>query len=314
LCFVVFGVKYGLWRGEKAHSKMTFGGVEGRRLTAAFGSDRVPVMSEAPPIVLSIAGFDPSSGAGITADIKTITAHGCYGVSAITALTVQSTAGVRRVAAVDAKLLVDSLEELRRDVKVSAVHIGMLGNGEVAGVVADFLERFRPPNVVLDPVLKSSSGSSLLDESGIGVLTRRLFPLADLITPNVDEAAALTGMEVGNSEQIRRAAKKLHELGAKAVVVTGGHLDSAIDVLSVAAEVQTFRAERVDSRNTHGTGCAFSTAVACQLAMGRGLTLAVLLAKAYVLGAVRNSYAIGSGRGPVNHVYGMRNRTGPRAD
>jgi len=262
-------------------------------------------MSQAPPIVLTIAGFDPSSGAGVTADIKTIAAHGCYGVSAITALTVQSTAGVREVVPAGPKLLALTLEELWRDVKVSAVHIGMLGNGDVVSKVADFLEEVRGlRNVVLDPVLKSSSGAALLDQRGRELMMERLLALADVITPNIDEAAELTGLEVKNPAQMELAACRLHEMGAKAVVVTGGHLDQAVDVLSVKhGEVQTYRDERVDSPNTHGTGCAFSTAVACQLALGQFLPMAVLLAKAYVLAAIKNSYSIGNGPGPVNHMH-----------
>jgi hydroxymethylpyrimidine/phosphomethylpyrimidine kinase len=259
---------------------------------------------ETPPIVLTIAGFDPSSGAGVTADIKTIAAHGCYGISAITALTVQSTAGVQRVIPSDPEVLGSTLDELRKEGKVSAVHIGMLGSGKVASKVADFLEGARLQHVVLDPVLKSSSGALLLDGKGVVVLTQRLLSIADVITPNLDEATALTGLEVRNLKEMEAAAVRLHEMRAKAVVVTGGHLDQAIDLLSVKGEaVQTYREDRVDSPNTHGTGCAFSTAIACQLALGQSLPTAVGLAKAYVLAAIRNSYAIGRGQGPVNHMY-----------
>ncbi|MCU1269781.1 MAG: Phosphomethylpyrimidine kinase [Acidobacteriaceae bacterium] len=261
-------------------------------------------MSQAPPIVLTIAGFDPSSGAGVTADIQTIAAHGCYGVSAITALTVQSTAGVREVVPVDPKLLAHTLEELQRDVKVSAVHIGMLGSSQVVSVVADFLKDARLKNAVLDPVFASSSGAALLDKAGIALMVQRLLPLADVITPNVDEAAALTGLEVKYPAQMKLAAKRLHEMGAKSVAVTGGHLGQAIDLLSVKGDqVQTYCADRVDSPNTHGTGCAFSTAIACQLALGQSLPMAVLLAKAYVLAAIKHSYSIGRGPGPVNHMW-----------
>jgi hydroxymethylpyrimidine/phosphomethylpyrimidine kinase len=262
---------------------------------------------ESPPIVLTIAGFDPSSGAGITADIKTIAAHGCYGISAITAMTVQSTVGVRRVVPTDPQVLADTFDELLRDGKVSAVHIGMLGSGKVAERVADLLKRTQLKNVVLDPVLRSSSGTELLDKAGIEVLTERLLLLSDVVTPNVDEAAALTGVAVKNPAQMEAAAGRLHEMGAKAVVVTGGHLDKAIDVLSVKGErVQTYAGDRVNSPNTHGTGCAFSTAVACQLALGQSLPNAVSLAKAYVAAAIKNSYSIGRGPGPVNHMYGMK--------
>jgi hydroxymethylpyrimidine/phosphomethylpyrimidine kinase len=267
-------------------------------------------MPESPPIVLTIAGFDPSSGAGITADIKTIAAHGCYGISAITAMTIQSTAGVRRVVPTDPQVLADTFDELLRDGKVSAVHIGMLGSGKVAERVADFLTAAGLKNVVLDPVPRSSSGTELLDKDGIEVLTERLLLLSDVVTPNIDEAAALTGMEVKNPAQMEAAAGRLHEMGAKAVVVTGGHLDEAIDVLSVKGEkAQTYPGNRIDSPNTHGTGCAFSTAVACQLALGKSLPKAVGLAKAYVSAAIKNSYSIGKGAGPVNHMYGMERRS-----
>ncbi|HJT70637.1 MAG TPA: bifunctional hydroxymethylpyrimidine kinase/phosphomethylpyrimidine kinase [Terriglobales bacterium] len=260
-------------------------------------------MPEPPPIVLSIAGFDPSSGAGVTADIKTIAAHGCYGVSAITALTVQSTAGVQRVAPVEQQLLTDSLDELTRDVKVSAVHIGMLANQEIAGAVAEFLSSAKLSNVVLDPVINSSSGAALLDESGLRVLVERLFPIVDVVTPNVDEAALLTGMQVQSPEHMKCAARRLHEMGARTVVITGGHLDPALDLLSERNRpLQMFRSNRLESRNTHGTGCAFSTALACQLALGRGLSLGTLLAKAYVLEAIKSAYSIGQGSGPVNHT------------
>jgi hydroxymethylpyrimidine/phosphomethylpyrimidine kinase len=263
-------------------------------------------MPQTPPIVLTIAGFDPSSGAGVTADIKTIAAHGCYGISAITAMTVQSTAGVRRVTPIDPQVLADTLDELLRDGKVSAVHIGMLGSGKLAERVADFLHSARLKNVVLDPVLKSSSGAELLDRNGVSVLIERLLPLADVITPNVDEAAALTGIEVKNPVQMEAAATRLHEMGARAVVVTGGHLDQAVDVLSVKGElVQRYPADRIDSPNTHGTGCAFSTAIACQLALGQPLRVAVGLAKAYVSAAIKDSYSIGRGPGPVNHMYAI---------
>lgn len=267
-------------------------------------------MPESPPIVLTIAGFDPSSGAGVTADIKTIAAHGCYGISAITAMTVQSPAGVRRVVPTDHQVLADTLDELVRDGKVSAVHIGMLGSGKVAERVADFLKVAGLKNVVLDPVLQSSSGTDLVDEAGLKVLIQRLLILSDVVTPNVDEAAALTGMEVKNPAQMKAAALRLHEMGAKAVVVTGGHLDQAIDVLSVKDErVQTYPGDRIDSANTHGTGCAFSTAIACQLALGQPLTIAVGLAKAYVSDAIKHSYSIGSGPGSVNHMFGMERRS-----
>ena len=265
-------------------------------------------MNQSPPIVLTIAGFDPSSGAGVTADIKTIAAHGCYGVAAVTALTVQSTRGVLRVEPANPKLLKESLDALASDVKVSAVHIGMLGAGAIASEVARFLVRAKLPNLVLDTVLCSTSGASLLNESGREVLTRKLLPLTTIVTPNAQEASVLTGLEVTSTEQMKRAAERLREMGAQNAVVTGGHLDDATDVLSLASgEVQTFKSEHLDSGFTHGTGCAFSTSIACHLAQGRPLAEAVLLAKAYVTAAISNGYSVGEGISPVNHMYRLKN-------
>ena len=278
-------------------------------------------MAEKPPIVLTIAGFDPSSGAGVTADIKTIAAHGCYGVACITALTVQSTVGVKRVEAVDPTIISEMLEEVAADVEISAVRIGMLGTGKVVKAIAEFLLRCASPgkrsslgskiipNIVLDPVLKSSSGADLLDPVGIRLLRELLIPAVDVITPNTDEAEVLTGIKVKELDDMRAAANKLHELGSEAVVITGGHLDKAIDLLSFTSatgvEQEVFKAERQRSNSTHGTGCAFATAMACHLALGRGLAEAALLSKTYVSAAITNGHPLGHGIGPVHHLYRM---------
>jgi hydroxymethylpyrimidine/phosphomethylpyrimidine kinase len=283
-------------------------------------------MPEKPPIVLTIAGFDPSSGAGVTADIKTIAAHGCYGVACITAMTVQSTSEVKRVEAVDPVLVSDTLEELAADLEIAAVHIGMLGSAKVVKAVADFLSgqisgqpgRPRLPNVVLDPILKSSSGADLLDAAGTRLLIERLIPLSDVVTPNVDEAAVLTGLKVLDLDGMKAAAAQLHTMGAAAVVITGGHMEKAIDLLSFTINRGTpepgkeqgivqeiFKAERQRSTSTHGTGCAFSTAMACHLALDRGLAEATLLAKTYVTAAITNAHPLGRGTGPVHHLYRM---------
>jgi len=265
-------------------------------------------------VVLTIAGFDPSSGAGITADIKTIAAHECFGISCITALTIQSTRGVRRVEGVDPKIIAETLQELASDFAIEAVHIGMLGNERVVAVVADFLGqaftgKARLPHVVLDPILKSSSGADLLDAAGIRLLIERLVPVAELVTPNLDEASVLTGMAVTNLDQMRGAAARLHSLGAANVVITGGHLEKAIDLLSFTtaqgAQQEVFKADRQRSNSTHGTGCAFATALACHLANGRGLPEAVLLSKAYVSAAIANAHPLGHGVGPLHHLYRM---------
>jgi hydroxymethylpyrimidine/phosphomethylpyrimidine kinase len=270
-------------------------------------------MAEKPPIVLTIAGFDPSSGAGVTADIKTIAAHGCYGVACITALTVQSTRGVRRVEVIDPELVTETLEELGADVDISAVHIGMLGSGKVVRAVVEFLAsrtgKDRLQNVVLDPILLSSSGAELLDPSGIRMLVEKLIPLADVVTPNVDEAGVLAGITVTGLDEMKAAAARLHEMGAPAVVVTGGHLEKAVDLLSYfskrGVEQEVFKAERQRSNSTHGTGCAFATAMACHLALDRGLAEATLLAKTYVTAAISYGHPLGRGTGPVHHLYRM---------
>lgn len=267
-------------------------------------------MTQSPPVVLTIAGFDPSSGAGVTADVKTIAVHGCYGIACITALTVQSTAGVRRVEPVSSSLFVETLNELMSDIEVAAVKIGMLGSVRIAKLAADFLEKAKVPVVILDPILKSSSGSELLDVAGTKLLRERLLSLATVITPNVDEAASLTGLPVRNPEEMKAAAAKLHSMGARNVVITGGHLEKAIDLLSFTnsrgvIEQELFKAERQRSKSTHGTGCAFSSAMACHLAQGRGLPEGVLLAKAFVGAAITNAHALGRGIGPLHHLYRM---------
>jgi hydroxymethylpyrimidine/phosphomethylpyrimidine kinase len=260
-----------------------------------------------PPIILTIAGFDPSSGAGITADIKTIAAHGCYGVACITAMTVQSTQGVKRIEPVSSPIITDTLEALAADMTIAAVHIGMLGDAKVVRAVIDFMKRHKLPHVILDPVLRSSSGAALIDDQGREGLISLLMPLADVITPNLDEASAITGLSVDNPIEMKEAAHKLHQMGAKAVVVTGGHLTPAIDLLSVHKNgelyQEDFRGDHKNSNSTHGTGCALSTAIACNLAQGKGLVKSVMEAKAYVAVAIAHGQSIGKGVGPVNHLY-----------
>jgi hydroxymethylpyrimidine/phosphomethylpyrimidine kinase len=265
-------------------------------------------MPSTPVVVLSIAGFDPSSGAGVTADVKTAAAHGCYAVACITALTVQTTQGVRRIEPVSTALVNETLEELVTDFSIAAVRIGMLGSAAVGRAVADFLRRSALPNVVLDPIYRSSSGTSLLDTAGADLLKRDLLKLADVVTPNLEEAAALTGLKVTNLAEMKIAAGRLHEVGARNVVVTGGHLEKPTDVLTFTTpggriEQQIFTSERHPSRSTHGTGCAFATSVACHLAQGRRIPDAVLLAKAYVAAAISNAAPLGKGIGPLDHLF-----------
>ena len=269
-------------------------------------------MANSQPVVMTIAGFDPCSGAGVTADIKTIAAHGCYAVSCITALTVQTTTGVTEVQPVAAKLVKETLRELAEDFEIAGIRIGMLGSTEVVEAVADFLKSSNVRNIVLDPIFKSSSGAALLEEKGIGRLRDLLLPLATVITPNVDEAKTLSGLPVGTVAQMKQAAAKLHELGARRVVVTGGDIngssvEKAIDLLSIRENGHTeqtqFTSDRLRTNSTHGTGCAFASALAANLALGKALPDAVVLAKAYVKKAMSSARPLGKGNGPLNHLY-----------
>jgi len=217
---------------------------------------------------------------------------------------------VQRVEPCDPGLVTATLEELASDMKIAGVHIGMLGSSQVAKAIVDFLRRKKLPAVVLDPILRASSGADLLDRDGTGILISDLLPLATVVTPNVEEAAVLTGLQVTNPDQMRSAAIKLHEMGAESVVVTGGHLEKAVDLLSFqtrrGVEQEVFKSERQRSNSTHGTGCAFATAMACHLALDRGLPEAVLLAKAYVSAAISKGHPLGRGAGPVHHLYRMQ--------
>ncbi|HZQ91993.1 MAG TPA: bifunctional hydroxymethylpyrimidine kinase/phosphomethylpyrimidine kinase [Terriglobales bacterium] len=257
------------------------------------------------PVVLTIAGFDPSSGAGVTADIKTLAAHRCYGVGCITALTVQSTTGVRRVEPLSPGLVRQTLDELAEDLPPAAIRIGMLATGRIAETVADFLSASPVPHVVLDPIIKSSSGADLLDAAGVEILKTRLLPLVTVITPNLDEAAALTGGPVRDASEMRAAAERLQQLGARNVVITGGHLDPPIDLLRAAdGSARQFAGRRIESRSTHGTGCAFAAALAANLALGHKLDGSVQLARDYVARAIEQAVPMGRGNGPLNHFPG----------
>lgn len=269
------------------------------------------------PILLSIAGYDPSSGAGITADVKTAAALGCYAVTCITALTVQTTQGVYAVESMGPVVVRDTLVRLTDDFEIAAVRIGMLGSGGVAEAVAGLLRQARPKNIVLDSVIRSSSGAALIDSDGIGVLRRQLLPICDVATPNLAEAGELAGMAIGMTSgsncwetaasQLRSLAAKLHEMGCRAVVITGGHLREANDYLSIqdgsGTTEQVFSGAHLDSRSTHGTGCAFATALACGLARNVPLPEAVGQAKEYVRQAISAAYRVGKGVGPVNHLF-----------
>jgi hydroxymethylpyrimidine/phosphomethylpyrimidine kinase len=273
-----------------------------------------PMTAEpSPPLALTIAGFDPGSGAGITADLKTFSAHGIYGVACISAMTVQSTLGVRAVEPLSARLVRQTLECLAEDVSPSGVKIGMLGNSAVVREVSSFLAArsaaIPRERIVLDPVLRSSSGTALIDREGGDLLRQELLRQVGWITPNVDELALLAGVN-SDREQVPEAAARLSEMAAGLgndelnVVVTGGHLDRPDDfLLTASGEGYWLQGERILTNATHGTGCAFSSALLCGLIAGRSPREAVIAAKAYVTEALRSAYPIGKGKGPLNHLF-----------
>lgn len=268
------------------------------------------------PVALTVAGFDPSSGAGVTADLKVFANHGVYGVAALTALTVQSTQGVRRVELVSGQLLQETLECLAEDLTIAGVKIGMLGSTEAVRVVAAFLRTVGIPRdrVVLDPVIRASSGAELLSAEGLGLLREELLPVVGWVTPNVEELGALLGEpgEFVSRDHIPELAGRLAQLGGSElssrrdgsglnVVVTGGHLYPPDDFLRTADGGETwFPGERVETTSTHGTGCAFSSALLCRLLRGEAAVDAVGGAKMWVKRAMETAVPQGLGKGPLN--------------
>ena len=265
------------------------------------------------PVALTIAGFDPGSGAGITADLKTFSAHGIYGVACISAMTVQSTLGVRAVEPLPAMLVRQTLECLAEDVSFSGVKIGMLGSSAVVCEVSTFLTaqagRIARERIVLDPVLRSTSGTALIDRDGLRVIREELLRRVGWITPNVDELDLLAGGSSGR-EQVPAAAARLQAMAAQLgndalnVVVTGGHLDRPDDfLLTASGEGNWLAGEKIVTNATHGTGCAFSSALLCGLISGLSPREAAAAAKAYVTEALRSAYPVGKGKGPMNHLF-----------
>ncbi|MCD8520444.1 MAG: bifunctional hydroxymethylpyrimidine kinase/phosphomethylpyrimidine kinase, partial [Alphaproteobacteria bacterium] len=249
------------------------------------------------PNVLSIAGSDPSGGAGIQADLKTFSALGCYGMAALTALTAQNTKGVAAVHAVPPEFLYSQLQEIFVDINVGAVKIGMAGTDDSIGVIVEILQHHKPPHVVLDPVMIAQSGDSLLSPKAMTALQEKLIPLASLITPNIPEAQALLGGHP--SDDPETLARALHDTGNECVLVKGGHGagDASRDVLMAYGSFYDYEAARIDTKNNHGTGCTLSAAIACFLARGHDMPDAVGEAKAYITGALSASDLLDVGGG-----------------
>jgi hydroxymethylpyrimidine/phosphomethylpyrimidine kinase len=258
------------------------------------------------PRVLSIAGSDSGGGAGIQADLKTFSALGCYGMTAITALTAQNTCGVRAIHGVPPQMLRDQIDAVVDDIGVDAVKIGMLHAPEIVHTVAQAIDRHNLRNVVFDPVMVATSGAVLIDQAAVDVLVRELFPRASVITPNLDEGALLVGYPLNNKEDMQRAASDLLSKGARAVLLKGGHLpgDTVSDLLMTGSgDTHWMHAPRIHSPNTHGTGCTLSSAVAAHLALGASLLEAVEQSRTYVREALQAGAMVrtGKGSGPLNH-------------
>ncbi|MBQ4282671.1 MAG: bifunctional hydroxymethylpyrimidine kinase/phosphomethylpyrimidine kinase [Lachnospira sp.] len=256
--------------------------------------------------VLTIAGSDCSGGAGIQADLKTIAAHGMYGMSAITALTAQNTTGVYGIMEATPEFVASQLDCIFNDIYPDSVKIGMVSNGRIIEVIADKLSEYKVKNVVVDPVMVSTSGSKLLSEEAMDVLISKLLPLGKVITPNIPEAEVLCGIKIENEDDMINAAKEIYAKlrGETAVLLKGGHLvNDAIDLLYDKDKMSWFKAERIDNPNTHGTGCTLSSAIACNLAKGYLLEESIRNAKEYLTGALKAGLNLGKGSGPLNHMY-----------
>ncbi len=254
--------------------------------------------------VLTIAGSDSSGGAGIQADIKTMTAHGVFAMSAVTALTAQNTTGVYDILEVSPEFLAVEIDSVFEDIPPDAVKTGMVASAELIEVIAEKMCQYNVRNLVVDPVMVSTSGKKLIDDSAITVLKERLLPLAAVITPNLSEAEVLTGRKIHTKEDMAEAGKALSAEIPAAVLLKGGHrMEDADDLLVQGGQLQWIPGEHILNSNTHGTGCTLSSAIASNLALGFGLTEAVINAKEYISGALRAMLNLGKGSGPLNHMY-----------
>ena len=256
---------------------------------------------------LTIAGSDCSGGAGIQADLKTMTMNGVYAMSVITALTAQNTTGVRAILESEPEFLKQQLDAVFEDIFPEAVKIGMVANSELIRVIADRLRFYNAKNVVVDPVMVATSGSALMKNDAVQTLIEELLPIAALVTPNIPEAEILSGSTIENKEDMLAAARKIGDTYHCSVLLKGGHsINDANDLLYAEGELTWFEGKRIDNPNTHGTGCTLSSAIAANLAKGCTLSEAVQNAKDYISGALSAMLDLGKGSGPMNHAFGLR--------
>jgi hydroxymethylpyrimidine kinase/phosphomethylpyrimidine kinase len=259
--------------------------------------------AEATPVALTIAGFDPSGGAGVVADLKTFTAFGCFATAAVTSLTYQNTTGVFGAAHQSAEAVRAQVLPIVEDFRVAGAKTGMLPTREIISEVARLFREESLPAPVVDPVVRSTSGFDLIDDDALAALKRELLPLARLVTPNVPEAERITGLPIRDEAEMRQAAAAIRRMGAPAVLVKGGHLTGAValDLLDDGGAVRTFSAERIETSSTHGTGCTLAAGIAACLARGFTLADSVGAAKRFVTEAIRHAPGLGRGHGPLNH-------------
>lgn len=256
--------------------------------------------------VLSIAGSDCSGGAGIQADLKTFSAHGVFGMSVIVSVVAENTSRVIDIQDVTPDMIKKQIDAVFEDIEVDAVKIGMLSTHECMNAVAEKLSQYKPKNIVVDPVMYAKNGCPLMHPTSVSCLIKSIIPLADVLTPNIPEAEKIADMTISTLADMETAAKKIHDMGCKAVVVKGGHsVGDAIDVLFDGNKIYHYETSRIDTKNTHGTGCTFSSAIASQLANGVKINEAVDKAKKYVTTAISHSLPIGKGNGPTHHFYDL---------
>ncbi|MDD6489560.1 MAG: bifunctional hydroxymethylpyrimidine kinase/phosphomethylpyrimidine kinase [Clostridia bacterium] len=253
---------------------------------------------------LTIAGSDCSGGAGIQADLKTFSANGVFGMSVIVSVVAENTSRVISVENISPEMIKNQIDAVFEDIDVDAVKVGMLSDSVCMNTVAEKLLQYKPQFVVVDPVMIAKGGHALMQEDALSTLIEKVIPLSYILTPNIPEAETITGMKISGLEEMKKAAEKIHSMGAENVLIKGGHLDGdALDVLFDGKEFHTFSAERINTKNTHGTGCTYSSAIAANLAKGVPLVLAVAKAKAFVTTAIEHSLELGKGHGPTNHFY-----------
>ena len=261
--------------------------------------------------VLSIAGSDCSGGAGIQADLKTFSAHGVFGMSVIVSVVAENTSRVIAIQDVTPDMIRKQIDAVFEDIEVDAVKIGMLSTPACMEAVAEKLRQYKPHNVIVDPVMYAKNGCPLMEETAVDSLVACIIPLADVLTPNIPEAEKISGLSISSVSDMEAAAVKIFEMGCKGIVIKGGHKDgSALDVLYDGTGFTHFETERIETKNTHGTGCTFSSAVASQLALGLSVKEAVSKAKEYVTTAIRHSLEIGKGNGPTHHFYELYKKGG----